>query len=112
MKIVINRCYGGFSISRACATYMAARGHRLAAMELAESAANNGRWYGYGPTDTGENYARTDPLLIEAVETLGTQTASGEMARLEVVHVPDSIEWVIEEIGGFEHVAEKHRHWP
>lgn len=34
MKIVVNRCWGGFSISRAAAEWMEKRGHKRAAAEL------------------------------------------------------------------------------
>ena len=37
MKIVINNCYGGFSISRKAAEFMAARGNERARLELEQS---------------------------------------------------------------------------
>ena len=36
MEIVINKCWGGFSISVAAAKFMAKRGHKQAAAEVAE----------------------------------------------------------------------------
>ena len=62
MKIVINRCYGGFSISRKAAEFMAARGNERARLELEQSVE---RFYGYGYVEgMGRAYERTDPDLI------------------------------------------------
>lgn len=108
MKIVINACFGGFSISRKAAEYMAERGSELAAKELAKT--GGGHWYGFGYVDESDGYDRSDPLLVEAVEVLGKQ-ANGSMAELVVVSVPDGVAWHIEEYDGNEHVAENHRVW-
>ena len=108
-KIVINRCYGGFSISREAAAYMAERGHAQAAAEL--TAAGEGNFYGFGHVNGfDDSYKRDDPLLVEAVETLG-DAANGSCSRLTVEEIPDGVEWQIEEYDGFEHVAESHRTW-
>ena len=51
MKIVINRCFGGFSISKEAAEFMAARGNKRAQAELDESAvvvSGSNHWYGFG----------------------------------------------------------------
>ncbi len=104
-KIVINGCYGGFSISREAAQYMADRGSNAAKLELENYTGEyRGRWYGYIDCE------RNDSLLVEAVETLG-QDASGSCANLQVVEIPDGVSWVIEEYDGLEHVAESHRTW-
>jgi hypothetical protein len=34
------------------------------------------------------------------------------MAELEVVEIPDDVEWIIVDYDGMEHIAEKHRTWP
>jgi hypothetical protein len=86
-KIVINRCYGGFSLSdQACAELDCSQ-------------------YAYCEDDK-----RNDPKLVECVERLG-KAASGAIADLEVVEIPDGVEWTIEEYDGSEWVAEKHRTW-
>lgn len=54
---------------------------------------------------------RTDPLLLQVVDELGSEKASGFCAKLEIVEVPDGVEWEIEEYDGLEWVAEKHRTW-
>ena len=109
MKIVINKCYGGFSISRKAAEFMAARGNERARLELEQS---KKRFYGYGYVEgMSRAYERNDPDLVAAVEALGKE-ASGECASLSVVEIPDDVDWYIEEYDGSEWVAEKHRTWP
>lgn len=89
MKVVINRCYGGFGLSREACEFLG--------LEYGE--------YGfYGPID------RTDPRLVECVEKLGDR-ANGEFSKLKVVEVPDKIDWRIEEYDGIETIEEFHRIW-
>ena len=88
MKIVINKGYGGFSLSE------------VAYKELGLQ----------GPYDP---IARNDPRLVEVVERLGG-AADGQCAlgtRLEVIEIPDDVEWEIGEYGGTERVEEVHRVW-
>jgi len=110
MKIVINRCWGGFSISLEAARWMAERGHAVAAQEVKDWEEEGGKFYGYGHVDGGDGYQRNDPLLAECVETLG-KSASGSMAELAVVEIPDGIEWYIHNYDGMESVEEAHRSW-
>ena len=60
--------------------------------------------------DSWTRDARTHPLVIRVVEELGEE-ASSCVANLEVVEIPDDVEWEISEYDGLEHVAEKHRTW-
>lgn len=53
---------------------------------------------------------RTDKDLIEVVEKLGKQ-ASGRCAKLEIVEIPDGVEYEIDEYDGIETIREKHRTW-
>ena len=70
-KVVYNNRYGGFSISEKCAKYMASRGckHALDLLKRYEDECTDDSeyscWYGYWAGD------RHDPLLVEAVETIG-----------------------------------------
>ena len=106
MKVVINGCFGGFSISKRAAEFMAARGNVTAKAELAE----DGEFYGYGYSGGNDGYDRTDPDLVAAVEELGV-SASGSCAELRVVAIPDGIEWEISDYDGLESVEECHRSW-
>jgi hypothetical protein len=76
-----------------------------------------------GKTDDGkklfadENYfypsdiERNDPILIECIEELGIEKASGAHCTLEIVEIPDDVSWHVEEYDGMEHIAEDHRTW-
>lgn len=113
--IVINTCYGGFSLSRQ-------------AQELYLERA--GIEYGYQPqqdrdTQTrlgskiivdnniwcdGRDIKRDDPILVGVIRQLGSN-ADGENAKLKVIEVPARVEWDIAEYDGKEWVEEKHRRW-
>lgn len=54
--------------------------------------------------------ARACPVLVKVVEELG-EKANGKHATLEVVEVPDDVEWTVKEYDGKEWIAEKHRVW-
>lgn len=124
MKVVINKCYGGFSISLEAARFMAERGNKSAVIEVAEydqkvadPSSQNAherrfgvRFYGYGYTENCEGYDRADPALVEAVETLG-DAANGEHAKLRVIEIPDGTTYEIDDYDGMERIAETHRTW-
>lgn len=102
MKVVINKCYGGFGLSKE-ATELIAK----------EKGVQLGKWNdsfkfyeGFGEYDIPRN----DPVLINVVETLG-EAADGSCAELRVVEIPEGVEWEIGEYDGIEWVAEKHRTW-
>ena len=90
MKIVINSCYGGFSLSDK-------------ALELYNTLANADIQY------TGD-LERNDPILVHIVETLGAE-ANGRFAQLRIVEIPDDVNWEISDYDGMESVSEAHRSW-
>ena len=92
MKIVINKCYGGFGLSR------------KAMLRYAEIKGFSEQ------TIYDRDIDRTDPALIQVVEELGLG-AAGSAADLAIVNIPDDVEWHIEEYDGNEWVAESHRTW-
>jgi len=104
MKIVINKCYGSFAISKEAAVYMAKLGSERAKKELEQT---KDTFYGYGFVleMMPDGYDRTDLLLIKAVETL-KEKANGYHAKLKVVEIPDNINYVIDEYYGFEKIHE------
>lgn len=119
MKVVINKCFGGFSISRAAAEFMAARGNKRAQKELEQcdlkkdgsKRKHSTRFHGYGYVEGMEgSYDRSDPDLVAAVETLG-EKANGAYAKLKVVEVDDRIDYEIVDYDGQESIHEKHRIW-
>lgn len=103
-KIVVNRCFGGFSLSWAAVLRLRELGHAAALAE--EVIALNGYVFQTHLRDV----ARDDPLLIQVIEELG-DAANGAVAKLDIVEIPDDVEWEIEEYDGWERVAEKHRTW-
>jgi len=89
MKIVINRCYGGFGLSdEALALYNKLSGKSIIYVGDIE---------------------RDDPNLIKVVEQL--DNANDQYSALEVVEIPDEVEYEIEQYDGVEWVSEKHRTW-
>lgn len=91
MKIVLNKCYGGFSLSE--------KAYEFLGLEWDK--------YGFEYSDYSK---RTDKKLIECVETL-KEEANGKYSKLKVVDIPDDIEWIIEDYDGIETLSEKHRTW-
>ena len=92
-RIVINKCYGGFGLSREAINLYKAKS---------------------GMCKNDEVYAhdieRDDPILIEIIEELG-EKAEGVCARLKIVEIPDNVNWTIEEYDGKEWISETHRTW-
>lgn len=91
-KIVINGCYGGFSLS--------SKGEELYLNY--SKIPDKDFWVG--------DIARDDPLLIRVIEELGEE-ANGDHAGLRIVKIPANVKWHIAEYDGIEHVAEDHRKW-
>lgn len=90
MKVVINRCWGGFGLSNeALALYK-------------ERTGKSDIWVWDIP--------RTDLDLIAVVEELG-EDANSSMSCLKVIEIPDNVEWEIQDYDGIESVVEKHRAW-
>jgi hypothetical protein len=89
MKVVLNKCYGGFGLSKEAFEFMGIP------------------WDGYGYAEVD----RDDPKLVECVETLGSEKASGNLSNLAVVEIPDGISWDIDDYDGIESISERHRSW-
>lgn len=89
MKVVINGCYGGFSLSDEALAYLGIPG---------------GSRYSYEDD-------RTNPKLVECVEKLGEAVNHDSATYLYVVEVPDDVKWTITDYDGLEQVEEVHRVW-
>lgn len=129
MKVVINACFGGFSLSVAgVKRYAEIKGLVIFpyrdAISMKHSASINDdicvHW-STEPTPDGskkhngkywsdDNIARDDPALVQVVEEMGVK-ADGRCAKLRVVEIPDDVEWEIDEYDGSESIDEKHRSW-
>ena len=113
MKIVINKCYGGFGLSEeAVLLYAKKKGLNLVVQRYKDLKLNH---YYLNEKKDGNYFSegdiqRNDPTLIEVVEELG-EKADGTYSELKIVEIPDDVEWIIEEYDGKEWVAEDHRRW-
>ncbi len=139
MKVVINSCFGGFGLSyEGVMKYAELSGFEL--YPFVEERDANGHidfanrnnvpyigqkdvWlihYTKKPLVNGKyeddsyfserDIPRNDENLVKAVEQLKGK-ANGMCAKLEIVEIPDDVEWEIDEYDGNEHIAEKHRTW-
>lgn len=142
MKIVINRCYGGFGLSHKGMTrYLELK--RITVYPELSDIWESWEFYTYWlvPPEqriefpsaddkdqvSKEDYfalvelfnsqslddrsiERNDPALVQVVLEMGEE-CYGYSAELNVVDIPDDVEWDIEEYDGIEWVAEKHRVW-
>ena len=139
MKLVINKCHGGFGLSHeATLAYLNKCGIKFWA-EPNEHSLVGSNYYLVPPEERIEgnpvdwysmtleqrrahneaysktvfdpsDIARDDANLVSVVLELG-EAANGRCAELKVVEIPDDVEWQIEEYDGLEWVAEKHRTW-
>ena len=88
-KVVVNRCFGGYGLSP--------EAYKELGLE----------WDNYGHAFDDD---RTNPKLVQVVERLG-KAASGKLANLVVIEVPEGVEFEIDNYDGQETAHEKHRSW-
>jgi hypothetical protein len=139
-KVVINACYGGFSLSHeAVIRYLDIKGITV----YPEQGTDYWKFWTYWlvkPEDRNEIKAgedfydltiedrrlyniamsnqtfyerdieRHDPALVQTVEELG-ERADGDHAQLKIVEIPHDVQYQIEDYDGNEWVAEVHRTW-
>lgn len=109
MKVVINRCYGGFGLSHeAIMRYAELKGFENFRFEKGDSFSDH--YYIGDENFYGFDLERNDPVLVQVVEELG-ENADGKFAELRIVDIPDGISWEISEYDGLEKVHESHRSW-
>lgn len=137
-KIVINNCYGGFSLSHAgCMRYLELAGKQVwpegseyerligptywlvppdqRTKEIDWDKSSQEKRIAFNEATQNETFCcrdlkRDDLVLVKVVEELGS-AADGRCAKLGVVEIPDGVKWVIEEYDGSEWIAEEHRTW-
>jgi len=130
MKVVINRCFGGFGLSeKAIRRYLEIKGQKvwvepdkwgntywLVAPEDRTVRKEGQDFYSMSIEDRIEhnrkldketfyhrNIGRDDPVLVQVVEELGEQ-ANGNYAKLEIVEIPDDVNWELDEYDGMERI--------
>jgi hypothetical protein len=120
MKVVINRCFGGFGLSKYAFELLLQRKGveyetRPAKFAIGDHDVD---YYHKGHLDEDEHFIsgyefyenRSDDDLVAVVEEMGV-AADGWCSELAVVEIPDDVKWHIHEYDGMEHVAEDHRTW-
>lgn len=136
MKLVINKCFGGFSLSNeglarfyqlhGRQTYFFKQNHAkgdYAPLEPGERAGllsyafdvpnpndfkQKELWAEHYLTNRPED--RSDPFLIQTIEEMGKK-ADGLCAELRIIEIPDNISWELDEYDGIESIHETHRSW-
>jgi hypothetical protein len=152
MELVVNKCYGGFGLSKKAVVRLAEMHGKKAflfakdglhgeykpitadsddnrnwsaftiqnpneyfkkekewqEMTMEERIAENGKYDAVSLDSRPDD--RADPFLVQVVKELG-KGANGFCAQLEIVEIPDGIEWHLDEYDGIESVHENHRSW-
>ncbi len=140
MKVVVNRCFGGFGLSMEAQRLLAAAKGKTAFFYVHEKYRSTDGFDAYRratdadvhkivyvlTTDMGDtpesidggqwmddcrgDEHRSDPDLVLIVEQLGA-AANGQFSELEVVDIPDGVDWEIDDYDGRETVRERSRSW-
>lgn len=139
MKVIINRCHGGFGLSMpAIVRYLELKGKKVWIEEDEDWEGHFNYWLvpkedrvvnresdfwsmsdeekkTYNETWSEQNFsyrdiARNDPILVQVIKEMGEE-ANGQHSQLKIVDIPIDAQWTIEEYDGLEWVAEKHRIW-
>lgn len=118
MKVVINKCFGGFDLSDKAHERLIELGvkyyksfddmpKQYKDLYVVDSGTRGfGKYY----SNFSDYDKRTNPLLIQVVEEL-KEEASGRFGQLQIVEIPDDIQWEIDEYDGIETLHELHRSW-
>jgi hypothetical protein len=138
MKVILNKCYGGFGFSRkAYEMYAEKHGFKVYPYEIKDvtesgtvyqkvGRAEENLFSNYFTEDFGDEFTptkedwkkmlflssehREDPVAIEIVETLGSE-ASGRYSDLVVVDIPDGLDYVVDDYDGIETLHQKVQTW-
>ena len=103
MKILVNKCYGGYGTSKEAAREWLKRNN--AVFTIIEDT------YHLVVEMDGEkhymtNIDRADPILIELYEEKGSEFVSGRHAELKLEEIPDDCQYSIGEYDGQEWIEE------
>jgi len=142
MEVVINKCFGGFSLSpKGMIEYYGRKGKKVYFYKQTEYRFNTGKDH-YVKVDENTNDGlfinsvfedlgdsfdnwpenhndlwadsrpdqRDDPDLVATVKSLG-EKANGACASLEIVEIPNGVNYEIDEYDGMESIHESHRSW-
>lgn len=87
MKVIYNTCYGGFNFSN----------------EFVEEF-NNRNTERATHLET-RHEERTDPSVIALFEEKGSEWSSGRHSKLDIMNIPDDVEFTVEEYDGIETIT-------
>ncbi|WBX80155.1 hypothetical protein PD280_21570 [Virgibacillus salarius] len=116
MKVVINKCFGGFDPSNEAFKRLIEKGWTVSNInddKETDILFNPDGFFGSNYSfnfDRDNEKLRSNKDLVEVVEELGDK-ASGKFGELKVVEIPDDVDFEIKEYDGLEHIAEVHRTW-
>jgi hypothetical protein len=120
MKIAINICYGGFTLSQEAGKMLRELGIRVTLkgekypnsndISIHEELKLHNENFQLLKDNIHHDSWRADERLIKVIETLGSK-ASGRFSKLKIVEIPDDVEWTIDEYDGMETIDEVHRSW-
>ena len=98
-EIVINRSYGGFSLS-------------VPLQDMIGIYTPYPKNSDFGISDDEDHFLyRSHPKLLTNIKALGYDESNGNFAALAIVCIPDDVIWTIDEYDGKEWVSEAHRTW-
>lgn len=101
MKIAINKCYGCFGVSEAI--------YKELGLKWDDFGYLNNEMLGIESSNCNE--WRKSHKLIKAIEKIGEDDASGKLAKIRIIDIPDNIKWEIYNSDGMETIHEAHRSW-
>jgi hypothetical protein len=130
IKVVINRCYGGFDLSSVALKLLAASSCKHVKRYTAKEYYGGVNWQERLDKDKKEkdglisvcivrnkiitqnhdDAERTCSDLIAVVEKLGVK-ANSSFSSLKVIEIPAGVSYVIDEYDGIESIHEQHRTW-
>ncbi len=140
MRIIVNKCHGGFGLSDKAYERLGELGIPIRKY-IQEKRGKDGRFKRVPENEgevifdrrlspheakftTREKYeefmgrywdawtrdTRSHPLLLQVVKELGKKSW-GQHAKLEIVEIPDGVDYEIDDYDGIETIHEKHRSW-
>lgn len=119
MKVVINRCWGGFHLSEKAFDRLIELGIPLLKTGYTEDQRpcspyiydTEGQRWGRYYWSSADDKDRAHPLLVQVVEELGEDSYDHSVSKLKIVEVPDDVDWYIHDYDGQESVEESHSSW-
>ena len=114
MKIAINKCYGGFSVTNAVTKLLKEKGVNIpdsSPLFKEDDGCHHLSNEDFGIEDNDYNKWRADKRLIEAIEEVGEEKSSTRLSRIVIIDIPDDVEWEIDDYDGIESIHEVHRSW-